>query len=109
MFRLNPAPTFKVDVPLSVAGMDKPLAISVEFRHKNATGLQDWLRRAGERTDVENLADVIAGWSGVMGDDGQPVPYTLTALGTLLENYPAAKWELLFAYKAELTEAKRKN
>lgn len=109
MFRLNPSPTFKASVPVSVPGMDKPLEIAVEFRHKTATGLQEWMRRAVDRTDAQNLDEVIAGWSGVMGDDGAQVPYTLTALSTLLENYPAAKWEMLVAYKAELTEAKRKN
>lgn len=109
MFRLNPNPTFRAKVPLSVPGLEKALEIEVEFRHKTATGLQDWTKRAMGRTDVENLDEVIVGWSGVMGDDGQQVPYSFTNLAALLENYSAAKWELLAAYKAELTEAKRKN
>lgn len=109
MFKLNPSPTFKAEVPLSVAGMAKPMAIEVEFRHKTATGIQKWMEGAAGRQDVEVLDEIIAGWSRVMDDAGNPVVYSTGALSTLLENYPAAKWELLAAYKAELTEAKRKN
>jgi hypothetical protein len=109
MFRLIPNPTFKAPVQLSVPGEKKPIEITVEFRHKNATALKAWSDQAPNRTDVDNLVDVIASWSGVMGPEGEQVEFSPTAVATLLENYPAAKWELLAAYKSELTEAKRKN
>lgn len=109
MFRLNPNPTFKAQVALSIPGQATPLEITVEFRHKTATALQDWRSRAKGRTDVDNVAEIIAGWDGVFADDGTPVPYSATALATLLDNYSAAKWELVAAYHAELTEAKQKN
>lgn len=109
MFKLIPNPTFKAPVPLSAAGVEKPIAITVEFRHKTATGLKAWLSSAPNRADVDLLDEVIAGWSGMQGADGAEAPYSRDALSTLLENHPASKWELLGAYQAELTEAKRKN
>jgi hypothetical protein len=109
MFKLTPNPTFKASVPLSVPGMAQPMDVVIEFRHKGATAIQKWMASAPDRQDVELLDEVIAGWSGVMDEGGAPVPYSLGNLAILLENYPAAKWELLAAYKAELTEAKRKN
>ena len=55
------------------------------------------------------LKDVIEDWSSLVGADGAPVPYTVANLGELLDNYPASAREIYAAYKAELTEAKRKN
>jgi hypothetical protein len=45
----------------------------------------------------------------VKDEDGKDVPYTLTALSDLLENYSASQGEIFRAYLRELTEAKRKN
>lgn len=109
MFKLVPHPTFKASVPLSAPGLEKPIAVTVEFRHKTSSAFKKWLESAPDRTDVDLLDEVIAGWSGMQGEDGTDAPYSRQALSTLLENYSAAKWELLGAYQRELTEAKRKN
>ena len=109
MFKLNPSPTFVAQVPLSVPGLAEPLEVAITYRHKNKTALGAWMAGAAGKADAELLHEVIAGWSGMQGEDGAEVPYSLTALTDLLENYPAAHGELFKAYLRELTEAKRKN
>lgn len=109
MFKLNPTPTFKAKVPLTVPGLPEPLAISVVFRHLNRKALASWLAKAPGRADAEIMHEVIESWSGVFNDEGREVPYDFTALTALLENYGAANGEFLRAFLSELTEAKRKN
>lgn len=109
MFQLDPAPTFDVQVPISVPGKAQPLDLSVSFRHKRKTQIADWIARARGRTDAEILGEVIERWSGMHNSQGEEVVYTSDSLDTLLENYPAAKDDLFQTYLRELTEAKRKN
>ncbi len=128
MFKLNPAPTFVAQVPLSVPGQAEPVPLSITFKHKTRPAFAEWHARAHQmpdaapvgaaiadiarsvtQHDVSVLKDVIEDWSGLVGADGAPVPYTVANLGDLLDNYPASAREIYAAYKAELTEAKRKN
>lgn len=108
MFRLTPNTLFKALVPLSQAGIEQPLDVAFEFRHKTKEQLADWMARAPGRSDVDVLNEVIVSW-GVVDDDGAAVPYSHTHLATLLSNYPPAKGEIFSAYLAELTKAKAKN
>lgn len=109
MFKLNPAPTFTAKIPLSVPGLPEPLELDVTYRHKNKTELQKWLEGSKGKADSAVLHEVITGWSGMQGEDGAEVPYSLDALTTLLENYPVAHQELYRGYLRELTESRRKN
>lgn len=109
MFKLNPAPTFVAQVPISVPGLSEPLEVAITFRHKAKTAVKSWMDNAAGKTDADLLHEIIAGWSGMQAEDGAEVAYSLTALGDLLENYPASHGELFRAYLRELTEAKRKN
>jgi len=109
MFKLNPKPTFVAAVPLSVPGLSEPLEVSFTFRHQNKAALAKWIGETSTQDGAETLHKVVAGWAGVQGDDGAEVPYSLTALTDLLDNYPAAQGEIFRAYLKELTEAKRKN
>lgn len=109
MFKLNPKPTFTAPVALSVPGLSEPLEVLFTFRHKGKEALAKWVATASQKLDAEALSEVVCGWAGVKDEDGQDVPYTLTALSALLENYPASQGEVFRAYLRELTEAKRKN
>jgi len=109
MFQLDPAPTFEVVVPISAPGKAAGLDLTVTFRHKRKTAIAEWISTARGRTDVEILGEVIHGCVRMHDGKGEDVPYSSDALGTLLENYPAAKDDLFNAYLRELTEAKRKN
>jgi hypothetical protein len=108
MFRLTPSPTFKTLVPLSQPGVERPLDVAFEFRHKSKDQVADWLARMPGRSDQDNLHEVIVSW-GIVDDKGEPVPYTITALATLLNNYPTANSEIFAKYLSELTKAKEKN
>jgi hypothetical protein len=109
MFNLVPTPTFSAPVPLSVPGLADPLEVRVTFRHKTREALAKWLADAGQRADGDMLHDVITEWTGMADEQGEPVPYSRTALETLLDNYPAARGELFAVYVSELSKSKRKN
>jgi len=108
MFKIAAQPTFTCDVPLSVPGMPEPVAIKVTFHHKNRDALARHLAEAPGMADAAVLHPLIAGWTGVHDAAGEPVPYSLTALNELLENYTPAAAEFHRAYLRELTEAKKK-
>lgn len=109
MFKLNPKPTFVAAVPLSVPGLSEPLEVLFTFKHKGKEALGKWVATATQKMDAEALSEVVCDWAGVKDEDGKDVPYTLTALSDLLENYSASQGEIFRAYLRELTEAKRKN
>jgi hypothetical protein len=109
MFQLDPSPTFEVSVPISTPGKAEGLPLTVTYRHKRKTAIAAWIASARGRTDLEILGEVIDGWSAVHNAKGEDVPYSTDALGTLLDNFPAAKDDLFANYLRELTEAKRKN
>lgn len=103
MFKINPNPTFKATVLLSVPGADKPASITVEFKHLAKSALRDYFAGLDGKSDAEALATVITGWQGVDAE------FSVDALALLLDNYPAAAGELFEAFRRELLEARRKN
>lgn len=103
MFKLNPDPTFRASVAISVPGSDKPQTIAVDFKHLPKSALRDYFSGIEGKTDGEALGAIIAGWSGVDTD------YSPEALDLLLDNYPTAAAELFDAYRRELLDASRKN
>ena len=103
MFKINPNPTFKATVQISVPGSDKPAAITVDFKHLSKSALRDYFSSLEGKTDTEALASVITGWQGIDAD------YSADALGQLIDNYPASAGELFEAFRRELLEARRKN
>lgn len=107
MFNLNASPTFKAPVPLSVPGLKQPLEVEFTFRHKKRTALQAWLDRWTVSPTHELLAEVVDGWA--LHRDGEPVPYSVSALAELVETYTPARGEISDAYLIELSRAKRKN
>lgn len=102
-FKLQPNPTFKALVSLTVPGADEPAQIEVEFRHLGRKAAGEYFAAAVDKPDVEGLGGLIVGW------DGPDAPYSIESLALLLENYPASAAELVDAYRRELLEAKRKN
>jgi len=108
-FRINPSPTFRVKVPLSVPGAEVRGIIEVEFRHKGRGAYAAWWDSIGTRGDAQVLGEIIAGWSDVIDDKGDAVAYSAEALELLLDRYPASGLELLAQYKRALWEAREKN
>lgn len=106
-FKINPNPTFWHTCQITVPGEDKPAELPVEFRHKTKEQLTAFFDRikSADKTisDEELLGEVIAGWKI------EDSPYSLEALKTLLNNYPASGMELATQYTAALMESRRKN
>lgn len=117
MFNIDPSPTFTADVPLSRPGLSEPLNVQVTFRYKNRLEMAAWVATRKDakdlvqehQDDVEMLGNVMVGWSGLIDDKGEEVPYSATNLSKLLVNFTPARGELFRAYVHELTDAKRKN
>ena len=107
MFKLTPNPTFWATVSLSVPGSDAPAPIEIEFRHHGQKALAALFRKEGA-TDLDLLPVLINGWRGVEGESGD-LKYSLEAIATLLDNYPAAGVEIFTAYRRELMESRIKN
>jgi hypothetical protein len=107
-FRIEPAPTFTATVQVHVPGAGNA-PLQLVFKHQGRKALQAWVEGAKGQRDAEFLAQAIAGWDGVVGADDQAVPFSLQALGGLLDDYPAAGEQIFNAYLAELTQARQKN
>ena len=103
MFKLQPNPTFKARVALTVPGEAEPAELVVNFRHLSRSGLKEFFSSLGDKTDAEALAEIIDGWEEI------DTPYSAQSLAALLDNYPASGLELFDAYRRELMEARRKN
>ena len=103
MFKLQPNPTFKAKVGISIAGAARPAEIEVEFKYLSKDAIKEYFDRLQGKTDAEALGEIIVGWSGV--DEA----YSATALELLVDNYPAAASDLFETFRKELLEAKRKN
>ena len=120
MFKIIPNPTFTCPVPLSVPGVDKPLAITITFKHKSRRELADYQARAvavamaaeGEDAPllyVDYVAEIIDTWAGVGDAAGKPLPYSRETLAQLLEAYPASGPEIVRTYTRQLSHARAGN
>ena len=75
MFKINPKPTFRAAVKLSVPGSDKPAAIAVDFKHLGKTALRDYFAGLEGKSDAEALADIArieAIWAEALAAHGGP-------------------------------------
>lgn len=103
MFKLQPKPSFKARINLSVAGEVKSPEVTIEFKYFTKPAVKDFFEQVAGKTDAEALAEIIVGWSGI------DQPYSTENLAMLVDNYPAAATDLFEAFRVELLEAKRKN
>lgn len=104
MFKLQPNPTFKAKVAISVAGQVAPAQIEVEFKYLSRPQVRDYFESlGGGKTDAEALSEIIVGWSG------PDQAFSREALEMLLDNYPASGSDLFETFRRELLESKRKN
>lgn len=103
MFKLQPNPTFKAKVGISIAGQTRPAEIEVEYRYLSKAKVKEFFDNLGGKNDAEALSEIIVSWSGV------EEAFSAEALGELVDNYPAASADLFDTFRRELLEAKRKN
>lgn len=109
MLKLNPNPTFRADVPLTVPGQEAAGTVNFTFRHMGRNAFKVWSEAASGKPDAESLTELIANWQGVTDDAGAPVAFSDIALAALLDAYPAAGLEIVQAYVKALTESRLGN
>ncbi|WP_081471310.1 phage tail assembly chaperone [Methyloversatilis universalis] len=109
MIRLCPAPTFKVDVLLTVPGEEQPGKLELTVRWKSREERVKWIESAQGRTDADALAEVVTDWGGPVDEAGQPVPFSVEAFKQLVNGYDQAGKEILEAYLRGHIEGRRKN
>ncbi len=107
MFNLNPSPTFKAAVQITVPGQAELAQVEFTFRHKSKDALAKWWAAYVQDPGVAKLAEVIEDWA--VRRDGEAVAFSQAALDELVQNYPAAMGELADAYMLELVRSRRKN
>lgn len=105
MFKREPNPTFKATVQITVPGGEH-LPLTVFFKHQTAKALGDFLANAAGRPDAELLQDMIASVDVAAKQEGET---DADFLAVVVDNYPAAKSDILRAYLRELTESRSKN
>lgn len=103
MFKLQPNPTFKARVSITIAGQDKPAMVEMEFKHLSREAVREYFETLGGKTDTEALAVIVVGWSGV------DQAYSAESLAILLDNYPSAAKSIFDTFRSELFEARAKN
>lgn len=103
MLRLQPNPTFRAAAAISIPGEAAPVAIEVEYRHLGREALIAYFDGLPGRPDLDALADIVVGWSGV------DAPFSRETLAALLDAYPTAALALFEAFRRECLEAKAKN
>lgn len=105
MFKIQPNPTFKVDV--TIPRPDGDGVIKFEFKHKGRKDLKAYFDSLGEgdnvRPDLDAILELVAGWSGV------DVPFSQEALDQLLDNYAGSAGAIFSAYNKGLLEGRQKN
>lgn len=117
MIKINPAPTFELDVRLTVPGQAEPAVIPMTLAYMTAERTAAWFKdRANTRTD-EAMADIVKGWGmrdgqavpAVQDDAGQEVPFSAEALAQLVKNYQPATQDILNEWQRGLRESRIKN
>jgi hypothetical protein len=111
MFRIDPEPTFAADAALTAPGQADPAILPIRWKHLRRDDLKKWIDAlaSSDLSDVDGLAEVIAGWDGVVDAQGKEVPFSREALRELLGAYHTAGAELVRAYVRALTESRLGN
>lgn len=98
--KLEPNPTFRVNVRIPVpggAGFD----IDCEFRHKTTKQKDEYVRAL--KSDLDAVQSVLVGWKD------PDIEYSDETLAVLLDNYPGASAAIVGAYLSELVGARKGN
>jgi hypothetical protein len=122
-FKLSQKPTYEWPVPLVIPtdnGKRIKSNFDAEFRRLTQTRINELVRDARqfergrlydeetEAMDQSTAREILAGWSGIVDDEGEPVPYSEAALNQLLE-IPTVAAQIVRAWFESIDIAKRKN
>lgn len=121
-FVLKQSPTYLWPIPLVLpvdGGRREKHTFDGEFRRLPQSRINEIIRiaRLQERgtvdqedviEDQEAAREILAGWSGVIDDEGKEVPFSDAALNQLLE-IPTVAGQIVRTWFESLEVAKRKN
>jgi len=127
MFKVNPDPTFKDDVSVTIPGKKEPGVLSLVFKYKGTKEYEEYLKWAGlgeevkkkgktkekepEEKDqkpskvspVDALMELVEGWVDVDAE------FNKESVETLLDKHPLAFYEILGHYAKSRWESRVKN
>jgi hypothetical protein len=103
MLKLTPDPKFKVDVQITVPGVEAPATVKLVFKYMGRKQMAEFIEIQKDKEIPESLAEIVLDWEGF---DEKFSPENLQIF---LENYPAAPLEILKAYNKQLFESRVKN
>jgi hypothetical protein len=108
MFKLTDR--FWWPVVLEVPGDGTTVKHKIEVEYKRKTQQEvDTLREAA-KTDEEICLEVVTGWKGVKGDDGEELQFSPSNLQQLLDEITGARFTIVTTYfEAMQGAARRKN
>ena len=98
-----------VEFPVDGGRFEKQ-TFDAEFKRLPQSRIEQVIERSNTDTikDAEFAREVITGWKGVTDAKGADVPYSIEALGKLLD-VPLVAGAIVQVFFASLTGAKRKN
>ncbi len=106
IIKLNPDPTFKAVVGVSIAGHAEPVPVEFEFKYFPADEREAFFEQLKtEETSINDaLGKLIVGWGKQIDS-----PFSGQALQQFLRNYPAAGKDIWHGYVCEVGASKVKN
>lgn len=108
MFQLEPNPTFTAPVSIPLPG-GETATVDFTFAHMGRKALQLFLDQVKEKPDAETVRQIVTGWAGVAGKDGEQLRCTAENIAAMLDNYHGAALAILQTYIRELTGQRVKN
>jgi hypothetical protein len=120
---LNQSATYKwpVRITLPIDGGKRDVhTFDVEFRRLPQSRVNEIIKTVDEQSrgrrgddeftvyDTDVAREAIAGWSGVVDDEGTPIPFSESVLDQLLE-IPTVASQIIVAFFDSNKDAKRKN
>ncbi len=99
--KLNPEPTFKGKVLISVHGGNEA-DIEFTFRHRNTDDLAEWMKGLEGRNKADLILEMALGWD--LSDT-----FNTESVKTLIANYAGSFDRVLEKYLSEMLQAKEKN
>lgn len=97
-FKLTPDPRFFAAVKITVPGQAEPVELDLEFKYLPSDEYEAWWEARKDSPMRDSLGELVLGWSGVVDDAGKAVEFSVATFGALLNNYPAAGFEILRQY-----------
>lgn len=117
-FVLKQSDTYMWPVTLVIpvdGGRREKHSFDAEFKRLSQTRINEIVRQAKGTSEEEATledqtacAEILVGWSNVVDDDGQDIPFSQKSLGQLLE-LPTIAAQIIRAWSESLEVAKRKN